>query len=455
MPLALVGLNHTTAPVELRERLAVPEERLPELLPSLARLPGVAEACALSTCNRVELVLEATAAEQADGAARALLAWQGVDAADVEPALYRLEEEAAARHLFRVAAGLDSLVLGEPQILGQVKSAYAAALRARTAGPRLSRLFHTVFRVAKRIRTETGLGAQSLSVGSAAVELARKIFEDLGTKRILLLGTGEMAEITARHLVASGARDVAVASRTPERARALAASLGGRPVAFDGLAGAVRDADIVVASTDSRAPIVDAGLVADLMRARRQKPLFFIDIAVPRNVDPRVNDLPNVYLYDIDDLQAVVTEGLSHRRREATRAEAIVSEEVDAFLRAVRARDVVPTLVALRRRFEQVRRAELDRAAPLLASLSPEQRAAVDRLTEGLVAKLLHAPSATLKQLAEDAAGPLYAETLAALFELPPEAGPAPPGAPEPEPAVESPPAPPEPLPAPPRRQPA
>lgn len=418
MSLALVGLNHTTAPVEVRERLAVPDDRLPEVLARLVRLPGVAEVCALSTCNRVEVVVAAEEARHAEAAVHDLLEWQGVPSDLVAPSLYRLEEAAAARHLFRVASGLDSLVLGEPQILGQVKHAYAAALRVRAAGPHLSRLFHAVFRVAKRIRTETGLGAQSVSVGHAAVSLARRIFDDLATKRVLVLGAGEMAEITARHLLASGIRDVTVASRTSERAQALALALGGRMLPFEALARAVGEADIVVASTGSLLPVVHAPMVADLMRARRQKPLFFIDIAVPRNVDPRVHDLPNVYLYDIDDLKAVVEEGRSHRQREAGRAERIVEEEVDLFVRDIRTREVVPTVVALRRRFEGIRQQELARMATALRDLTPEQRLAVDRLTEGLLGKLLHAPTATLKRLAEEAEGALYAEALTTLFQL-------------------------------------
>ncbi len=452
MSLTLVGLNHTTAPVEIRERLAVPEAQLPEVLARLVRLPGVAEACALSTCNRVEVIVAVQAVQRAEAAVHALIQWQGVDPSLVTSSLYRLEEAAAARHLFRVAAGLDSLVLGEPQILGQVKTAYAAALRARTAGPHLSRLFHTVFRVAKRIRTETGLGAQAVSVGHAAVSLARRIFDDLTTKRVLVLGAGEMAEITARHLLASGVRDVTVASRTAERARALATALGGRMLPFEEMTRGVGEADIVVASTGATAPIVHAGMVSELMRARRQKPLFFIDIAVPRNVDPHVHDLPNVYLYDIDDLKAVVEEGLTHRQREAGRAERIVDEELDAFVRGVRHRDVVPTVVALRRRFEAIRQAEIARMASALRDLTPEQRLAVERLTEGLLGKLLHPPTATLKRLAEDAEGPLYAEALTMLFQLETPADGRPTSAageaPSTDPAE-------KPLPVPPREQPA
>jgi glutamyl-tRNA reductase len=418
MSLVLVGLNHQTAPVELRERLAVPEERLPELLARLATLPGVAEACALSTCNRVEAVVAAVARDCADRATRALLDWQGVEPGLVAASLYRLEEEAVARHLFRVAAGLDSLVLGEPQILGQVKAAYGVALRAGTAGSELNRLFHSVFRVAKRVRSETGLGAQSVSVGHAAAALARKIFDDLSAKRVLVLGAGEMAEITARHLVASGVREITVTNRTHERAVALATALGGRALAFAALGEALRAADIVIASTASPGPLIDAATVADFMRARRQSPLFFVDIAVPRNVDPRVHQLPNVYLYNVDDLQSVAAEGLSHRQREATRAEQIVAEEVEGFLRRTCTRAVVPTVVALRRRFEALRRAELERASGGLGDLTPAQRAQVDRLLEDLVAKLLHAPTATLKRLAEEQEGALYADVLATLFDL-------------------------------------
>ncbi len=418
MSLVLVGLNHTTAPVEVRERLAVPDDRLPELVGRLARLPGIAEACAVSTCNRVEVVVDAAGPQHAEAAMAALIERQGVEPALVVPALYRFEGAAAVRHLFRVAAGLDSLVLGEPQILGQVKAAYAVAVQARATGPVLNRLFHTVFRVAKRVRTETGLGAQSVSIGYAAAELAGRIFDDLSTKRVMLLGAGEMAALTARHLLGRGVSELTVVSRTFERARALAASLGGRALPFEALNEAVRTADIVIASTAATAPVIDAGTVADLMRARRQAPLFFVDIAVPRNVDPRVHELPNVYLYDIDDLQAVVAESLRHRQREAGRAEAIVGEEVEAYLRTARGRDVVPTVVALRRHFEALRQAELARAAAALRELTPEQRAAVERLTEGLLAKLLHAPTTNLKRLAEEAEAALYAEALTVLFGL-------------------------------------
>ncbi len=423
MSLVLVGLNHTTAPVEVRERLAIADDRLPEILGRLAGLPGVREACALSTCNRVELVLEASGLHHAQAAATALLEEQGVEPDLVLPVLYRLEGEAAVHHLFRVAAGLDSLVLGEPQILGQVKAAYAAAVQAETVGPSLNRLFHTVFRVAKRTRTETGLGTQPVSVGYAAAELARKIFDDLSTKRVLLLGAGGMAELTARHLLGGGVREVTVVNRTFERAQALASALGGRALPFEALNEGIRHADIVVASTAAQTPVVEAATVAGLMRARRQAPLFFVDIAVPRNVDPRVNDLPNVYLYDIDDLQGVIADGMKHRQEEAGRAEAIVGEEVEAFLRASRSREVVPTLLALRRRFEALGRAELGRAGAGLRDLTPEQRAAVERLTQALVAKLLHAPTANLKRLAEEAEVALYADALAALFDLEVEEG--------------------------------
>lgn len=418
MSLVLIGLNHTTAPVEVREQLAVPHDRLPELLGRLVRLPGVREVCALSTCNRVELVLEASGLHHGESAASALLEAQGVEPGLVLPALYRLEGGGAAQHLFRVAAGLDSLVLGEPQILGQVKAAYAMAARARTTGSSLNRLFHAVFRVAKRTRTETGLGTQPVSVGYAAAELARKIFDDLSTKRVLLLGAGGMAELTARHLLGGGVKALTVANRTPERAQALAATLGGRALPFEALNEGIRNADIVVASTASPEPLVGAATVAGIMRERRQAPLFFVDIAVPRNVDPQVNALPNVYVYDIDDLQGVIAEGLKHRQAEAARAEAIIGEEVEAFLRASLSREVVPTILALRRRFEALRRAELTRAGGCLRDLTPEQRAAVERLTEALVAKLLHHPTANLKRLAEEAEGALYAETLAALYQL-------------------------------------
>jgi glutamyl-tRNA reductase len=417
MRLVLVGTSYQRAPVELRELLAYDRELRRR---ALERLSGDgSEAAVLSTCNRTEAYLAAPDAETAEERIHAELAGlSGLSGTELAPALYTLTDQAAALHLFRVAAGLDSMVPGEAQILGQVREAYGAAREAGTAGPVLHRLFRQALRVGKRVRTETAIGENPASVSAAAAELAERVFEDFAGRRILLLGAGKTSDLTAANLLSRGVGEIVVANRSLERAQALARRFNGRGVGLEQVEEELEHADVVVASTSSQGYLVSAEQVARALRARRGRPVFFIDIAVPRDVDPAVNELDGCYLYDIDDLERVVAESVAGRREEAVRAEAIVSVEADGFRAWQLSLDVVPAIASLRERAEAIRRAELERAAGRLASLSPSQRRAVESLTAQIVAKLLHQPTVRMKEAAAAADGVLYADAVRHLFAL-------------------------------------
>ena len=422
MDILVVGINHHTAPVEVRERLAFADEELPAALETLMAEDSLREAMILSTCNRVEV----WAAAEAPAAVREVLAnhlakARGVDPETLRPLLYAREGLEAVAHLFRVAASLDSMVVGEPQILGQVKAAYAQAHAAGAAGPLLSRAVHAAFRAAKRIRTETAIARSAVSVSYAAVELARKIFGDLGGKAVLLLGAGEMSELAARHFRDRGIARLLVANRTPGRAEELARQIGGE--ALPSLEAALHnaEADIVLCSTAAPGYLVTRVDAQRLLAARRHRPVFFIDIAVPRNVEPSVNELDGAYLYDIDDLQAVVESNRKEREREAERAEALVLEELDRFAGRLADRAAVPTIRSLRERVEEIRQEELARTLGRLKEASPETRAAVEALSASLVNKILHTPIQRLKL--ERGEGRRFRELVRDLFDLGPEEG--------------------------------
>ncbi|HXV57176.1 MAG TPA: glutamyl-tRNA reductase [Gaiellaceae bacterium] len=417
MRLLLVGTSYQRAPVELRELLAYdPELRRG----ALERLSSEgAEAAILSTCNRTEVyavdadpaALEARIHEELGGLS-------GLPPAELAPALYTVTDEAAAHHLFRVAAGLDSMVPGEAQILGQVREAYHAARGAGTAGSTLHRLFRQALRVGKRVRTETAIGENPASVSSAAAQLAERVFGDLRGHRILLLGAGKVADLTAANLLSRGVTEIAVANRSRERAEELAGRFGGRGVGLEDLEAELALADVVVASTSSQDVVLTAEQARRALRERRGRPVFFIDIAVPRDLDPAINAVEGCYLYDIDDLERVVAESVAGRREEAVRAEAIVGEESEAFRAWQLSLDVVPAIASLRARAERIRREELDRAQGRLGSLSPSQRRAVEALTSQIVAKLLHQPTVRMKEAAAAAEGVLYADAVRHLFGL-------------------------------------
>ncbi len=394
----LIGLNHTTAPVEIRECLAFSVEETHAALGMLRAQSEIDELMLFSTCNRVELLFTATQVPLAVAAAQKFLAaFKKIPLDRFDDALYLHQGDAAVRHLFRVASGLDSLIMGEPQILGQVKEAYRAATEEKTSGVILNRLLHRTFFVAKRIRTETGIGDHAVSISYAAIELGRKIFGSLEGKHVLLLGAGEMAELAVEHLIRNRAGDIFVANRTFERAVILAAQYRGTAIRFDEVGDYLSRADIVIGSTASPTYVVDRSMVKARMRGRRNRPLFFIDISVPRNIDPEINNLNNVYLYDIDDLKGVVDTNKADRRREAVRAERMIEEAVIQFRLWRESLEVVPTIKALRSKIEAVAHSELARTLGHMTHLSEEDRQSLEKMVQATINKILHDPTQYLK----------------------------------------------------------
>lgn len=400
MRILLTGLNHKTAPVELRERLAIAPDSLAAETQALLTHPRVLEAIIFSTCNRVELLI---AHEGDDPQLPAYLNQRfAVDARTLQPHLYEYRDADAVRHLFRVASSLDSMVVGEPQILGQVKESYTAARTVGAVGPELERLLQSAFAAAKKVRTETQIGASSVSIASVAVDLARKIFGSLEGKRVLLVGAGKMSELAARHLMQHGAGSLLIANRTHERAVRLAQSFNGHVIRFDDLHAHADEADILITSTGSTEFLFRTPHAQQFLHRRRNRPMFFIDIAVPRDVDPEINRLDGIFLYDIDDLQSVAASNLADRGLEARRAESILEEELERFRRRSDTLDVVPALVDLQAAAEEMRQAELLRNHAHLRSLTPQQREAIESITRGLMNKFLHQPLLALKAAARE-----------------------------------------------------
>lgn len=400
MNLLVVGMNHRTAPVEVRECLAPAQETVEPVLRRLAALSGLEEAVLVSTCNRVEVVAAGPAApeEAAPRIVRCLADGQALDEAALRQGLYVHAGGEAVRHLFRVAASLDSMVVGEPQILGQIKDAYRAAAGAGSTGAVLNRLMHKTFQVAKRVRSETMIGGAAVSVAFAAVELARKIFDELHGLRAMLIGAGEMAELAAEHLVAQGVAGVTVVNRTLERAVELAHRWHGRAAALDDLGEELAQADIVISSTGATAPVVTKAMAKAALKRRRGRPIFFIDIAVPRDIDPKAAGVDGCYVYDMDDLEQVVQANRANRAQEARAAERIVAEEVVKFQRWLEELSVAPTIARLTGKAEAIRVAELERTLKDLGgACDTAQAEALDRLTRALVKKLMHDPIMFLK----------------------------------------------------------
>lgn len=396
--IVLIGLNHKSAPVEIRECFSFSEFDCRCALAELCADPSIDEAILFSTCNRVELLLCARDPSQAVPAAKKFLAdTKQVQLADFETSLYLHCGEAAVRHIFRVAASLDSMVLGEPQILGQVKTAYRLATEQKSSGVILNRLLHRTFFVAKRIRSETGIGDHAVSISYAAIELARKIFGSLDAKRVLLIGAGEMAELAVEHLIRQRADHIVVANRTFERGLALAGRYKGTAIRVEELGDYLSRVDIIISSTGSPEYVLRQADVKGVMRHRRNRPLFFIDIAVPRDIDPRINAINNAYVYDIDDLNAVIDENVEDRRREAIKAERIVDEAVIQFRHWFDSLAVIPTIKALHARVRSVVEAELNRTMGQIKALTPADRKAIDRMMDAMVKKLLHDPTQYLK----------------------------------------------------------
>lgn len=419
MNLLLLGMNHKTAPVEIRERLNIACTEDFNLLGEILAIPGVEEALYLSTCNRVEILVRSREGGGAEERLRELIFRHGnLSGAELARCLYVYRDETAVRHLFRVAAGLDSLIMGEPQILGQVKDAYRQAVEREAAGIILNKLLHRAFRVAKRVRTETGVANHAVSVSYAAVELAKKIFGTLGDKKILLVGAGEMSELAARHLLKHGGDQFFVANRTWERAVGMAADFQGTAVEFPRLGEVLREADIVITSTGAPGYILTGEMVAAALKRRKNRLLFIIDIAVPRDVDPRAGDLENVYLYNMDDLQEIADENMAIRKEEAARGEEIIAAETEEFLAWFDTLAVVPTIVSLREKAEAIIAGELERAEGWLRNLRPEDREEAALLAQAIVNKLLHDPMTSLKEETREGAARAYVAALRRLFRL-------------------------------------
>jgi glutamyl-tRNA reductase len=407
---ALVGVNHKTAPIEIRERIAISRADLAETTRALAAVPGIAECMIVSTCNRVEILaavqtdlLQVEGNQAGEVPIAAFLERQfGVDHALLGPHLYEHREREAIRHLFRVAASLDSMVVGEPQILGQVKEAFAVAKAAGTIGGQLEHLLQGAFAAAKKVRNETEIGANSVSIASVAVEMARKIFGSLAGKTVFLVGAGKMCELSARHLKQQGVGTILVANRTLERAQRMAEPFAGKVIPYDQLYEAASQADIVITSTGAPHSIFGPAHGQQFMHRRRNRPMFFVDLAVPRDVDPAMGKLEGIFVYDIDDLQGVAATHMAERSREASDAEALIADEVERFHIRQRAVNAAPAIVALQRQAEEIRQAEMRRAQARLGSLTADQLAAVEALTRGLLNKFLHPPMQALKQAARE-----------------------------------------------------
>ena len=401
MGIIVVGLSHKTAAIEVREKLNFPESTLPDALRKLMAYEGIRESLIVSTCNRVEIY--ASVQESTSGIERVkqfISDYHGLSREALEKSLYVYPDAQGVRHTFRVASSLDSMVLGEAQILGQLKDAFDIALKTKTTSTILNKLIKKAISVAKRVRTETKLAEGAVSISSAAVELAKKIFGELEGKNVMLLGAGEMAELAAQHLLGNGVKNIMVANRTFERAEELAKEFKGDAIRFEHFPDALMMVDILICATGAPNYVVNRDMASRALKERRHKPIFMIDISNPRNIDPEVDKVDNVYLYDIDDLQSKVDVNTEGRAREAERAEEIVSQEVETYLAWERALDAVPTIVDLREKVEDVRKRELEKALGSLNGITDDQKRAVEAMSQAIVNKLLHAPLVVLKQAA-------------------------------------------------------
>jgi glutamyl-tRNA reductase len=429
----VLGVNHKTAPVEVRERFAIPEARMPEALGKLTSMDGVEEGMIVSTCNRVEIF-----ARSQNGHCdlqRFVREYFGFTAGEYEPYIFEHQQLEAVKHVFRVASSLDSMVVGESQILGQVKEAYATARALGTVHSQLDQLLTRAFAVAKKVRNETTIATSSVSIASVAVELAEKIFGSLNGKSVYLVGAGKMCELAARHLIAHGAKKIYVGNRTYDRAVALAEKFDGEAIPFERLYDTAPWADIIISSTGAPHTIFRKEHGEKFLHARKNRPMFFIDIAVPRDIDPSINELDGIFVYNIDDLQQVVASHIGDRRKEAVRAELLVEEEVRKFEQRAQTAEVVPTIVSLQQHLENLRQAELDRVRGRLGNLSPDQEMAVEALTRGIINKIMHTPITTLKSAAHDPESTTVVDVVRKLFNLRSDDPPEPASLPAPTPA--------------------
>jgi len=403
MKIFVAGLNHNTADVEVREKVAFDGSRLDDGLRRFRELPEIEEAMILSTCNRVELYAHVRDTQKASESIKSFLSeFHNVSRASLDRSLYIYADINAIRHIFRVASSLDSMVVGEPQILGQMKGAFEMALERKTTGILLNRLMKKAISVAKRVRSETKIAENAVSISFAAVELAKKIFTDLSGKVFMLLGAGEMAELAARHLMSNGVKEVIVANRSYERACDLSKEFNGRPVRLDDFLREMVHADIVICSTGAPHYILLRDQMQKVLKERKQRPVFLIDISVPRNIDPTINDLDNVYLYNIDDLQGIVDANMFERKKEAEKAEKIIEEEIEPFLKWLSSLDSVPTIVALREKAEEIKKEEFEKLMNRFPGMEEKQRKAIEYMASAITNKLIHPPTKALKEDPED-----------------------------------------------------
>jgi glutamyl-tRNA reductase len=417
--IVLLGLNHVTAPVELRECIAFSKDETATALRALSRREGIDEVLVFSTCNRVEVLMVTRDRAAAVETTKNFIAeFNKIPREHFESSLYLREGNEAVRHIFKVASSLDSMILGEPQILGQIKEAYQTATQQKTSGVILNRLLHRAFFVAKKVRTETGIGDRAVSISYAAIELGRKIFDTLDGKKALLIGAGEMAEIAVEHLIRHHAGTIFVANRTFERAVALAKKFKGRPVRFEEISDCLKQADIIIASTGAPDFVIQRDQVKEIMRTRRNRPLFFIDIAVPRDIDPAINQLNNVYVYDIDDLQGIIEENVEDRKKEAVKAGRIIDEAVIRFKEWYDNLDIIPTIVDLRRRFDAIAGAELKKTFQSLPGLSEKDRQVIYKMTSSMINKMMHNPTQLLKSNGKHINKSVYLDITRRLFKL-------------------------------------
>ncbi len=419
MNIIVIGLSHKTATVEIREKVAFSPNLIEKPLHDLISLDEIVEGIIVSTCNRVEIY--ATTRDIAGGIARVkrfMADHHHIPLETLEPYLYSYHSEAAIRHVFRVASSLDSMIVGEPQILGQIKTSYGYAAEYKSSGIILNRFLHKAFSVAKRVRTETKIASSAVSVAFAAVELAKKILGELSDKTVMLVGAGEMCELAAKHFLNSGAKGVMVTNRTYERAERLADEFGGEAIHFEELFQHLHRADIVLSSTGAPHIIIGPKDVEDVVKRRRFRPMFFIDIAVPRDIDPKVADVENAYLFTVDDLQEIVQANLAQRNLEAEKAEELIDQEIGQFFKWLSSLEVTPTIVALRNRFDEIRRTELDKTFSTWKDLPPGADKRLEALTMAIMNKLLHPPTTVLKQVGQGGRVDLYVDALRQLFEL-------------------------------------
>jgi glutamyl-tRNA reductase len=419
MAFIILGLSHKTTPIELREKLAILEKDVPGILAGLIQSPEIQEAMLVSTCNRVEACIVAQHPARALEVVKQMYCERGdLSLAALEPHLYLREGELAVGHLFKVTAGLDSLVLGEPQIAGQVKDSYSRAVDANTTGPYLNKLLHRTFNVSKKIRTETGIGRHPVSISYAAVLLAERIFGNLGEKRVLLIGTGEMGRLAAKHLAERQVGEIWIANRTRAKAEEVLKELDATVIPFEEVHERLHEADIIITSTGAEDYVIQTSHVDTAMKKRKNDPMFFIDISVPRNIEPTINQIQNVYLYDVDHLQGIVDTNQKEREQEARRAEGMIAEEVKSFLDYVSQMGVSPTIRQLSQKFDMIRRKEVENYLGRRPNLSQEDRDEVEACTKAIVNKILHEPIITMKTDAKEDGGHKTSEFLRKIFKL-------------------------------------